>query len=358
MNKPIRIGIVGLGWVSTHRHIPAIRKNPSLKLVGIADRNAELAAQWAKKLGVSGSAADDIEEISWISDVDAVTVATAPMSHYKLISGAIRRGKHVITEKPFAMSVAEGEELVELARLYGTRLSVVHNFQFASAVRRFEADLNSGRIGRIRAILAHQLGNPARRLPTWHDQLPGGLFYDESPHLLYLTRKLSPGQLRLLFVDHCSSTLGKTTPASIDASYRSATPYGEIPVTISCRFESPLSEWHIVVLGDNAAGIIDIFRNIYIRLPNDGSHRSTQVLKTSLLATLSHWGQHFTNGPLHLSGKLLYGNDVVYSQFSQAIHEQREPSGISRNDALDVLRMQWEILDHSTTSLLLSETAL
>lgn len=344
--KRIRIGLVGLGWVSTHRHLPALMRDPRFEVVGLADRHGELAAQWAAKLGLRAHcAASRIEDIGWLNEVDAIDVVTAPMAHHGLIRDALAAGKHVITEKPFAMSVAEGEELVALSRAADRRLAIVHNFQFASSAQKLLRDMDSGAIGTVRAISAVQWGNPGRRLPTWYEQLPAGLFFDESPHLLYLVRRLAGAPLELASVDSCASTLGHRTPASIDASYRARTAAGTIPVTVSCRFEAPLSEWHVAVLGDKGAGIVDVFRDIYLRLPNDGAHTTSTVLRTSWRATAMHWARHFVNGPLHLSGRLLYGNREVFRRFAQAIDEGRDAQGIGPDDALAVLRMQHDIID-------------
>jgi scyllo-inositol 2-dehydrogenase (NADP+) len=343
--KRVRIGLIGLGWVSTHRHLPTLLRDRGFEVVGVADRDGDLAARVAKKFNVPRHCrATSVDEIDWMDDVEAVDVVTAPMSHHALILAALHRGKHVITEKPFAMSPAEGEELLALAERQGLQLAIVHNFQFASSTNRLLADIDAGRLGTIRSIVAFQWGNPRRRLPTWFEQLPTGLFYDESPHLLYLVRRLAPSALRLVHVDSCPSTTGLRTPASIDASYRAQSNGREIPVTVSCRFEAPLSEWHVAVLGDKAAGVVDVFRDIYLRLPNDGLHVTSTVLRTSWRATAMHWGRHFINGPLHLRGTLLYGNRTVFQRFGASVRSGVAPVGISARDALDVLRMQHDII--------------
>jgi scyllo-inositol 2-dehydrogenase (NADP+) len=345
MTTPVSIGLVGLGWVALHRHLPALRRDPRFRVVGLADRHGDLAAHWARRLGIPHHCqAERIDQVGWLDAVDAVDVVTAPMAHHALVRDALLAGKHVVTEKPFAMTVAQGEELVALARARGRRLAIVHNFQFASSTLKLLADLDRGRLGIVRSIVAVQWGNPQRRLPAWYEELPAGLFFDESPHLLYLVRRLAPGALRLVAVDSCASTLGLRTPATVDASYRAAGPHGEIPVHVSCRFEAPLSEWHVAVLGDRAAGIVDVFRDIYLRLPNDGRHGSADVLRTSWRATAMHWARHLVNGPLHLSGRLLYGNATVFERFAQAIESGADPVGTGPDDALAVLRMQHDIV--------------
>lgn len=346
MSDRIRIGVVGLGWVATHRHLPALGLDRRFEVVGVADRDGELARRWAAKVGARHhAAATSIADLPWLDEVDAIDVVTPPMAHHPLIRDALAAGKHVITEKPFALTVAEGEELVALAKERDRRLAIVHNFQFADSALKLKADIASGRIGPIRSVVAGQWGNPSRRLPVWYEELPGGLFFDESPHLLYLVRALSPGPLRLVHVDACPSTLGHRTPASVDAAYRAASPHGEIPVTVSCRFEAPVSEWHVAVLGDHAAGMIDVFRDIYVRLPNDGAHVTSTVLRTSWAATAMHWGRHLVNGPLHVAGRLLYGNRTVFGRFADAVLAGTDPEGIAGSDALAVLKMQHAILD-------------
>jgi predicted dehydrogenase len=236
----------------------------------------------------------------------------------------------------------EGEALVRLARERCRVLAVVHNFQFSRSMRRLLEDLRSGRYGRIRSVHAQQLGNPARRLPAWYEELPFGLYYDESPHSFYLLRALAPAPLDFLGAAVHPSTCGKATPAWITVHYAAGP--DRIPVKLDMAFESPLSEWHVRVAGEHYLGDVDVFRDIYIRLPNDREHTTWPVLRTSLMATWSHWYQHLLSGPRHLAGRLIYGNDEVFRRFAAAVRSASEPQGIGPDDALAVLKMQHEVI--------------
>jgi predicted dehydrogenase len=344
----LRVAVVGLGWVSTHRHIPAMRRNRHYEIVGLVDRTPGRACAEAVKLGCRRFSEEaELDKVPWLEEVDAVTIGTSPFSHFQLIKSALLRGKHVLTEKPFAMSVREGEELVELAGTRGRTLAIVHNFQFARSTGKLQADIERGHLGRIRRIVGCQWSNPGRRLPDWYNQLPLGLFYDESPHLLYLLRCLAPGALRLLDCAIVPSIGGEATPASIVAHYSCADASGQtVPVQLNMTFDTPLSEWHMFVMGEEAMGAIDLFRDIYIRLPNDGLHTTTTVFRTSLQATAQHWLRHLPNGWRHLTGRLMYGNEEVFKRFAQAAVDCRQPEGIGGDDALAVLRMQHLICDN------------
>jgi predicted dehydrogenase len=345
----LKVAVVGLGWVATHRHLPAMARHGGFEVVGVIDRHPETAQRVAHQHGYRRfHCGDELSSVVWLDEVEAVVVATSPFTHYDLIRAAFLRGKHVLTEKPFTMSIAEGHDLVARSKQTNRVLGIVHNFQFARSTRRLLRDLEAGVFGDVRGLVARQYGNPARRLPAWYQQLPLGLFYDESPHLLYLLRRLSPGQLQLLSCDLFPSTSGNATPAIVQAQYASILQDGRrIPVTLSLHFESPVSEWHVAVLGDRGIGDVDVFRDIYVRLPNDGEHRTLSVLRTSAAATWKHWSQHVTRGPLHLSGRLLYGNEEVYSRFHAAVTTQSPLSDISAEDALEVLKMQHDILERA-----------
>jgi predicted dehydrogenase len=343
MAEPVRIGVVGLGWVGQARHLPTIAGDQRFHLVGVADRRAERVQSVTERLGkIRGCAASRLSDIGWINEVDAISVATAPMAHHDLVREALGRGLHVITEKPFAMSVTEGSAMLQDSERTRKCLAVVHNFQFSRSMKRLKRDLADGRLGSVRGLRAVQLGNPSRRLPTWYDDLPLGLFYDESPHLLYLLSSVA-GQLSLLKAVSAESRRGSPTPAQIDAWF--AADRADYPITLSCNFESSISEWYLAVHGENFVGIVDIFRDIYLRLPNDGRHGTAQVIRTSVAATSQHWWQHLTSGIPHLAGKLRYGNDEVFERFGRAISGELEAlQPIDAATAQRILTLQHAII--------------
>ena len=344
--KKIRVAAVGLGWVTTHRHIPTMLENPKYELLGVIDRKPGRAKEFASRFRLKYfHEGNSLANIPWLSDVDALTIGTSPQTHYSFVRSALNLGKHVLTEKPFTMTVSEGEELVRLAASKNLILAVVHNFQFASSTRKLLKDMELGKFGKIHSLVVTQLSNPKRRLPVWYEELPMGLFYDESPHFFYLLTRLAPGPLRILDYQVYANQKGMNTPAAVNAHYFSEPPNGEkIPVMLHLNFEATLSEWHVTVYGEKAMGDIDIFRDIYIHLPNDGLHTSATVIRTSLFATLQHWTQHFTSGFKHIAGRLRFGNDIVFDQFAEAVFSGLPPKGMNAMDALTVLKMQHEIL--------------
>jgi len=89
--------------------------------------------------------------------IDAVIVATPVRFHHPMAKACLLAGKHVFIEKPLARTVAEGEELVNLAETKGLVLMVGHTFMFSPAVNRMKEIVDSGDIGKIRYISAQRL---------------------------------------------------------------------------------------------------------------------------------------------------------------------------------------------------------
>jgi scyllo-inositol 2-dehydrogenase (NADP+) len=342
VEKPLRVACFGAGWVTTHRHVPSLREHGGFEVVALVDRNPDRARTEAERLGIPVHAqATAVHELPFRDEVDAITCGTAPFAHEAVIRSALESGKHVLSEKPLTMTLAEAEELGALARERGRVLAVVHNFQFARSVRQLRGWMEGGRIGALRGIWAMQLSNPDRRLPPWVEELPLGLFYDESPHMFYLVRALAGEELEPVSATVHPGTRGGATPAHIDVQMRA----GAVPVTLQMSFEAPVSEWHVAVLGEAGIGTVDLFRDIAVYMPNDGRHGTPEVLRSSAAASWHHWLGYLRSGPRHMRGSLLYGNDEVVRRFHDAIRNGGAAPAIGADDALEVLRMQHWVIE-------------
>jgi predicted dehydrogenase len=340
----LKVAVVGAGWVVSNRHVPALVKSDLCDLVGVVDAVPERAEKLQKKYGLKYQAgARSLSEVEWMENVQALSIGVSPMAHYQLTKEALNSGKHVILEKPMALTVGEGDDLCRIARETRLTLSIVHNFQFTPSFLTLKRMIAQGDMGEIRGIAAIQLSSPQRRLPSWYEALPYGLFYDESPHLLYLLKSLAKG-IRLLSAVMRPSLKGKSTPALITAHYADER---NLPIFLYMNFESPISEWQLCVMGARKIATIDVFRDILVVVPCDRSHQATDILRTSFAAASSHFWGVFASGMRLITKNLLYGNEEVFARFLRAVKTGKIPAEISSEDGLQVLRMQHEIMDRA-----------
>jgi len=334
----LRVACLGAGWVTMNRHVKALRKHPRVRLVGIVDHNAGRAQAAGAKLGVAH--ATDLDA-PFLREVDAIAIGTPPETHHDLVVAALGRGLHVLVEKPLAMDEAQGRAMVDAARSAKRVLAVVHNFQFARSVSEARRRLESGEAGELKSVFGLQFSSHRRRLPTWYKRLPGGLFYDEAPHLFYLLKSFLP-RFAITQV-HVSRSLDPedNTPRFVNTVHDAGPCVG----TVQMFFDTAVSEWQLILMGTRETLIADIFRDILIRLPTDRAHGARDILATSASAVAGHlWGT-LTSGLLLVRGALDYGNDEVVRRFVEAVENGTEPADISGSDGLAVVSAMARVME-------------
>jgi len=269
-------------------------------------------------------------------------VCTPPRTHASLVEAAVRAGKHVLVEKPMTLTSGEGMALEALARSAGVVLCPAHNFLFSRSLERAKSLLESGEAGEVHWAMGMQLSSWQRRLPTWFDDLPGGLFFDEAPHLLYLMRYFL-GDLRVEQAWHTSGG-GDSPPRTerMEAHLQGARGAGYL----TTWFGAPFSEWLFILFCSQAVLILDLFRDILIHLPPEQAHRARDVLKMSLVGTLRLWRGIGASGMRSARGRLSYGHNRLVGRFLDAVLGDKKPPTSAR-DGWAVVALMEEILRRS-----------
>lgn len=143
----VNIGIIGCGKIAQVRHIPEYAENPHCRLKGFFDLNLERAGELAKKYG--GKAYASIDELLADSEIDAVSVATSNNTHAEITVKALEAGKHVLCEKPMAVTIEECEAMVEASQRTGKFLMIGQNQRLAKAHEVAREMIEKGVIGRV-----------------------------------------------------------------------------------------------------------------------------------------------------------------------------------------------------------------
>lgn len=152
----IRIGIIGCGKIARVRHLPEYAANPHVELVAYYDKNPARAEEVAAQYG--GIVYETYFDMLKNPDVDAVSICVDNRSHAQIATQALYSGKHVLVEKPMAVTLAECESMVAAAERNGKQLMVGHNMRFDPVHRRAKELLDQGVIGDVitfRAVLGN-----------------------------------------------------------------------------------------------------------------------------------------------------------------------------------------------------------
>lgn len=158
----IRVGIIGLGKIAQVRHIPEYLANPDAELYGFFDLNFERAKELADKY--NGKAYETYQDMLADPTIEAISVCTANHVHAEITVAALKAGKHVLCEKPMAVTPEECEEMVATAKATGKYLMIGQNQRLAKAHTMAKELIAKGEIGKVltfRTIFGH--GGPE----TW-----------------------------------------------------------------------------------------------------------------------------------------------------------------------------------------------
>lgn len=145
-NKDIGFGIVGCGMISGW-HAEAILKIQGARLVGITDINAKAVAAFAEKYNTKAFSA--IEALLESKEVDVVCICTPSGLHAPLAIKAANAGKHVIVEKPMAITLNEAEDVVRACKVNGIKLAVISQLRFTDTVCKLKDSVQKGMLGRL-----------------------------------------------------------------------------------------------------------------------------------------------------------------------------------------------------------------
>ncbi len=143
----MKVGIIGCGKIAQVRHIPEYMDNPNAEIAGFYDWNLDRAAELASRFG--GKAYNTEDELLAAADIDAVSVCVANNAHAKVSIKALNAGKHVLCEKPMAVTLEECEAMIEAAEKNHKYLMIGQNQRFAKAHLKAKELLEADAIGKI-----------------------------------------------------------------------------------------------------------------------------------------------------------------------------------------------------------------
>lgn len=324
----MKVGIIGAGWVAANRHVPAVNRSRIGKVTAVCDHSREKAQAIAPR----GAAVFTEPEELLASDLDAVVICTPPDSHAALATASIRAGRHTLVEKPFALTSGEGRKVAQAGREASVCVGAGHNFLFARSAIAAQAEIDSGVVGEPVWALGLQTSSWRRRLPSWRDSLPGGLFFDEAPHLLYLMRHFLAG----LSVSDSAITdfPGDGQSRLVDARLGGAKGQARLLMWTG----APQSEWVLALYCSRATLVIDLFRDIMIKVPAERSHGVRDVVTASWKTTLQHWFGTLSTGVRSLAGRQDYGADRLMKSFLSSASSRSAPP-VSAEDGWRVVEL-------------------
>src|SRR6516162_4050684 len=188
--KPLKAAIIGSGLIAKLKHIPAFHKRRhKIHLAAICDVNTQAARELAAANRIP-AAYDNVSEMLAREKPDLVDICTPPKTHAKIAIQAIQAGCNTLIEKPMAQTMAECDAIIAAARDSNVKVCVAHSDLFYYPFIEARKLVREGAIGTFRGMrifLSTPTGYMTSKPDHWANKLPGGVFGESGPHIVYMT---------------------------------------------------------------------------------------------------------------------------------------------------------------------------
>lgn len=208
MTRSLRVGVIGTGAFADACHIPGLQSDPHTQVVAVCGRNADRARALANRFGIA-DVHTDYRELCSRADLDAVTIVTPNACHASQAITALNAAKHVLCEKPLAMTVAEARSMVAAAEASGKVHQVAFTFRYLCGLQELRRRIRRGDLGDpyyLRVQYDSWDGLRPDCVVGWRErseEAGGGLLYDVGSHLFDIARfVLGPIESTTGFVHH------------------------------------------------------------------------------------------------------------------------------------------------------------
>ena len=193
--RTVQLGVIGLGRAFTLM-LPTFVSDTRVRLVAAADPRPEARALFEREFG---RAYENVEALCGDPEVEAVYIASPHQMHASHVRHAAEAGKHVLVEKPMAISLADCQAMIAATASAGVQLIVGHSHSFDAPIRRLREIVDSGAVGKVRMINALNYTDFLYR-PRRSEELVtaegGGVIFSQGAHQIDNVRMVGGGKVK------------------------------------------------------------------------------------------------------------------------------------------------------------------
>ncbi len=251
----VRVAVIGCGAIS-QAHLRSYAANGRAQIVAVADPVQAVAEARAQEY--DANAYSDYKDMLRDEELQAVSICTPPPSHREITEAAAARGLHVLCEKPLAMSVAEGEAMVNAARRAEVILMTAFCNRFYTPIAKAKEWIDAGKLGPLHHLRLRFAGVELMA-GTWlaDPAQGGGILWESGPHYVDLFRFLV-GEMKSIYGK--GGTLAQDIPGTDTVAFLAESVDGVVG-TLEGSWSSPHTEKCVEVYGERGAIVIDFQTN-------------------------------------------------------------------------------------------------
>lgn len=258
--QKVCIGIIGAGGIALMHEAGYTEIDDLCELVAFCDIDAEAAHQHADTYQARVYTA--YQELLADPAIEMVDITVPHTLHHPIALAALEAGKHVLVEKPMAMSAAQARELIEVAQRQNVRFTVAENARFVAAYQEAERVLQAGTLGKVRFVRTCIAGSETERIRDKESRVGNcenqGVLLDSGVHTFYLLKWLFGGVTDIQAIAYTLIPESQVDDHTLAFGHLAN---GAVFATIqSCAIETPWTE-RLEIHGSEGSLIVDQLAN-------------------------------------------------------------------------------------------------
>ena len=331
MSKKVRWGVIGAGGIAERRTIPGMMLCDNAELVAVMEINAELAEKCRAKWNCAKAYTNEADLLA-DPDIDAVYIASPVVHHARQAMAAADAGKHILIEKPLAITAEEGQKVVEYCGAKGVKIAAGLMMRFGSYVQAMKQAVAEGKVGN--PVSAYS------QFTCWYPDMPGnwrqnkkdgggGCLMDMGVHCIDLLQYILDSKVKEVAAFHDTQTFKYEVEDSSTVMMRLE---NGCQCVVQTNFNIPdeAAKWRVELfgdqgrlLGDNVIGQIDGGDLDAMFLGEQGGYNAQQDTNEATGAAIEvEFGNMYTREVASFSDSVLNGTPVEVAA-EQAVQVQR-----------------------------------
>lgn len=198
MMKHIKVGIISFEHMHAMSYTSALLKIPGMELAGIADSDISRGKEMASRFGTTFYS--DYKELL-ATDINGVIICTCNKLHASVTVDAAKAGKHILVEKPFAISYEGAEMMLDACRENNVRVMTAFPLRFNQAVINAKKSVENGDIGRILCVTGINHGKMPSGWFVDKELAGGGAVMDHTVHIADLMRWFTGSEAKTVYAE-------------------------------------------------------------------------------------------------------------------------------------------------------------
>ena len=255
MAKQLRMGVIGCGAIA-NAHLPAQRALEEITTVAVCDINEQAARERAEEFEVE-SVYRDYHDLLADDHVDAVAILLPHHLHRDCALAAAQAGKHILCEKPMAISLAEADEMIAAADSAHVVLMIAQILRFRPANLRARELIRDGAIGQVKNVIRRRYGksgDPGRDWALKPEEAGGWVLYGYGSHEIDMILWLNDAEAREVYAQGQRNNPSWDDYDEISIEMRLS---NEAIASMHHSTNSPVGAWDCLVIGTEGGMLIE-----------------------------------------------------------------------------------------------------